>query len=326
MPKDSTIKKLRLILDNRSNSKKISEEDKKYINALKNRLKKQNQEIYYKRSRSSTTEKESLKPKVTVYPRKEHKKKLSETKTETSKGKTKIKIEGEELFEIEKTTDEPYFIEIKPKKLRKKEKLTEWRAVDKEKKQVKSKKKMPEDEMTEWGPLDKENEIATWETVEEKEPETVEVEPIKDEDKLTEKKEDEEWEIIDEPSEPVKKEKSKSKSLKNKVTKFFKRKKEKKSTGKKEEIKEDISDDDFYMDETEKTLKKTPKKSKKQGYTYKKYTLYEKKVTTKKGNKRTIRFFSKEKPDDSKPIKLPKGYKVKENKKTGVPYIKKKSK
>lgn len=389
MPKDSTIKKLRLILDNRPNSKKISEEDKKYINALKNRLKKQNQEIYYKRSRSSTTEKESLKPKVTVYPRKEHKKKLSETKTETSKGKTKIKIEGEELFEIEKTTDEPYFIEIKPKKLRKKEELTEWRAVDKEKKQVKSKEKMPEDEMTEWEPLDKENEIATWETVEEKEPETVEVEPIRDEDKLTEKKEDEEninieifedvdsvddktamlllkngyadieslkkasykelskikgikrkkakeiikdlqedaeWEIIDEPSEPVKKEKSKSKPLKNKVTKFFKRKKEKKSTGKKEEIKEDISDDDFYMDKNGKTLKKTPKKSKKQGYTYKKYTLYEKKVTTKKGNKRTIRFFSKEKPDDSKPIKLPKGYKVKENKKTGVPYIKKKSK
>ena len=105
MPKDSAIKKLRLILDNKSNSEKISEEDKKYINDLKNRLKKQNQEIYYKKSRRSTTE-ESLKPKVTVYKRKKHIKKVPETKTETSESKTKIKIEGEELFEIEKTTDE----------------------------------------------------------------------------------------------------------------------------------------------------------------------------------------------------------------------------
>lgn len=400
MPKDSTIKKLRLILDNKSNSEKISDEDKKYINDLKNRLKKQDQEIYYRRSTSSTKEEGSLKPKVTVYPRKKQKIKEPENKKVKETEKTKIKLECEDLFEVEKTTNEPHFIEIKPKKIRKKEKqeeLTEWKAIDKkENKSVEEKEITPEEEMTEWEPLDIENEESNrdqeketkkakkyWEKVE-----TVEVEPIKDEDKLTEKKEDEEieeninieifedidsvddkiamlllkngyadieslkkasykelskikgikrkkakeiikdlqedaeWEIIDEPSEPVKKKKSKSKPLKNKVTKIFKRKKKKKSTGKKEEIKEDISDDDFYMEETG----KPPKKSKKQGYTYKKYTLYEKKVTTKKGNERTIRFFSKEKPDYSKPIKLPKGYKVKENKKTGVPYIKKKSK
>ena len=60
------------------------------------------------------------------------------------------------------------------------------------------------------------------------------------------------------------------------------------------------------------------------GYKHKSYRLYEKVSITKKGNKRKIRFFSKKKPDNAKAIKLPKGYIVKENKKTGVPYLKKK--
>ncbi len=54
------------------------------------------------------------------------------------------------------------------------------------------------------------------------------------------------------------------------------------------------------------------------------YTLYEKKIKTKNGKKRKIHFFSKGKPDDGVAIKMPKGYGVKENKKTGVPYLKKK--
>ncbi|UCH71874.1 MAG: helix-hairpin-helix domain-containing protein, partial [Thermoplasmatales archaeon] len=60
------------------------------------------------------------------------------------------------------------------------------------------------------------------------------------------------------------------------------------------------------------------------GYKYKKYMLYEKEVELKSGKKRKIHFFSKKKPDEGKPIKLPKGYRVKINKKTGVPYLKKK--
>jgi len=54
------------------------------------------------------------------------------------------------------------------------------------------------------------------------------------------------------------------------------------------------------------------------------FTLYEKKITMTGNKKRTVRFFSKAEPDEGKPIKLPKGYEVKENKKTGVPYLKKK--
>ena len=65
-----------------------------------------------------------------------------------------------------------------------------------------------------------------------------------------------------------------------------------------------------------------PKKMK--GYQHGDYFLYEKKITVKSGQKRTVRFFSKTEPDEGKSIKLPKGYEVKENRKTGVPYLKKK--
>ena len=44
------------------------------------------------------------------------------------------------------------------------------------------------------------------------------------------------------------------------------------------------------------------------------------------GKTRIVRFFSKTEPDEGEPIELPKEYEVKENKKTGVPYIKKKLK
>ena len=59
------------------------------------------------------------------------------------------------------------------------------------------------------------------------------------------------------------------------------------------------------------------------GFIHGDYTLYEKESSTKSGVKRTIRFFSKAKPENAEPIDLPKGYVVKENKKTGVPYLKK---
>ncbi len=60
------------------------------------------------------------------------------------------------------------------------------------------------------------------------------------------------------------------------------------------------------------------------GYKHQDYTLYEKEVETGSGKKRIVRFFSKAKPDDGDPIELPKGYEVKKNKKTGVPYLRKK--
>jgi len=60
------------------------------------------------------------------------------------------------------------------------------------------------------------------------------------------------------------------------------------------------------------------------GFRHGDYTLYAKEIDTKSGKKRTVRFFSKAEPEEGEPIELPKGYKVEKNKKTGVPYLKKK--
>jgi len=92
---------------------------------------------------------------------------------------------------------------------------------------------------------------------------------------------------------------------------------------KKEDItyEEDDLDEWDYFDEEQNSESK-PKKMK--GYQYGDYFLYEKKLTVKDGQKRTVRFFSKIEPDEGEAIKLPKGYEVKENRKTGVPYLKKK--
>jgi len=60
------------------------------------------------------------------------------------------------------------------------------------------------------------------------------------------------------------------------------------------------------------------------GHRYKGYTLYRKEIKLGSDKKRTIHFFSKEKPDDGKQVQLPDGYEVKVNRKTGVPYIRRK--
>lgn len=60
------------------------------------------------------------------------------------------------------------------------------------------------------------------------------------------------------------------------------------------------------------------------GFRHGDYILYEKEIETKSGKSRKVRFFSKAEPEEGSPIVLPKGYKVAKNKKTGVPYLKKK--
>ncbi len=58
------------------------------------------------------------------------------------------------------------------------------------------------------------------------------------------------------------------------------------------------------------------------GFRYGEYILFEKEINIGSNKKRIVRFFSKQKPNDSKPINLPEGYIVKENK-NGIPYLKK---
>ena len=59
-------------------------------------------------------------------------------------------------------------------------------------------------------------------------------------------------------------------------------------------------------------------------YTYGDFTLYKKEIKTTTGKKRTVHFFSKKTPDIGDAVQLPDGFEVKVNKRTGLPYLKKK--
>ena len=85
-----------------------------------------------------------------------------------------------------------------------------------------------------------------------------------------------------------------------------------------DDIEEEIDEEWEYFDEdkiSEESLNDI------KGFRHKDYTLYEKTVEGPTGKVRTVRFFSKGEPDGAEPIDLPKGYEVKVNKKTGVPYL-----
>ena len=75
----------------------------------------------------------------------------------------------------------------------------------------------------------------------------------------------------------------------------------------------------FHKDEVPEQKQKETKT-----YRYGEYALYRKEIKVGPGKKRTIHFFSRTEPEDGGPVDLPEGYEVKVNKKTGVPYIRKK--
>ena len=59
-------------------------------------------------------------------------------------------------------------------------------------------------------------------------------------------------------------------------------------------------------------------------YVHDGWTLYSRDVELKGGRTQTIYFFSKHKPKSGTPCDLPSGYTVGVNKRTGLPYLKKK--
>ena len=79
--------------------------------------------------------------------------------------------------------------------------------------------------------------------------------------------------------------------------------------------KEDSPHRDKVLEQKSKEIKR---------YKHGDYALYSKEIKVGQGKKRTIRFFSRTEPEDGEPVDLPDGYEVKVNKKTGVPYIRKK--
>ncbi|MBS3748353.1 MAG: hypothetical protein KGY65_01870 [Candidatus Thermoplasmatota archaeon] len=118
----------------------------------------------------------------------------------------------------------------------------------------------------------------------------------KDSFKKIGKKSDEIWEPLDE-----KKEKSSFDSKTKRVEKISKKQSEEKQV---------------------KNEKKTQSDS--PGFNYNDYTLFQKTIKINDKEKRTIHFFAKEPPETGVPAELPKDYEVKINRKTGVPYIRKK--
>jgi len=82
--------------------------------------------------------------------------------------------------------------------------------------------------------------------------------------------------------------------------------------------------------ETKKIKKQKPREKKKsKQYKHEGYTLYKKDVKTKSKKskdkkKREVYFFSKQKRNKAEPSDLPKGFEVRINRKTGVPYLRKK--
>jgi len=89
---------------------------------------------------------------------------------------------------------------------------------------------------------------------------------------------------------------------------------------------EPIEEDKISSVSKAKSIEKDNSKQRKNDvYKFGEYNLYKKEIQISNEKSRIVHFFSKTKPDDSESATLPDGYTVKINKKTGVPYIKKKT-
>jgi len=89
-------------------------------------------------------------------------------------------------------------------------------------------------------------------------------------------------------------------------------------------IKEEDEEEEWESFDEEKVSEEKIEEIK--GFRHGDYTLYEREIETKDNKKQVVRFFSKAEPEGARPIELPEGYEVKENTKTGVPYLKKRRK
>lgn len=236
-------------------------------------------------------------------------------------------VEGETLFTIEREeiTGIPEFIEIKPEvpkveDIDKKEKETEVKeeeipefievkpeesikkSIEEKEKEIKEsvevKTEEKEEKLPEWKPVEKE---VFEEKVEEKEKIK---KPVEKKIKTREKKHRRRFQIW-EPAEEKKVTKEKKKKT-NKETKEF----------------EPFFEEEF--EEVEEKSKVEEKQRKEDVYKYRGYTLYRKEIILNDGSKRIIHFFSKEEPDEGEPSSLPEGYEIKMDKKTGIPFIRKK--
>ena len=273
-------------------------------------------------------------------------------------------FKDEALCEVEKVEAYlPEFVEVKPEESAKEEKTPaeeKPESMESEKADVIKSPKSINEELPEWEPADA-GETKVAEVKEEREKELSEWEPISSEEPEWEKKEipvaKEESKIdvfkdiesIDEKTakllyknriisvdilrETPINELTKIKGIRRKLAKKIKKEvgEAPKRIDRKDEWhvvvdapKSDIKEKrevkpSFHKDEVPEQKQKVTKT-----YRYGDYALYRKEITVGPGKKRTIHFFSRTELEDGGPVDLPKGYEVKVNKKTGVPYIRKK--
>jgi len=281
-----------------------------YLETLKRRLLNQSRVQYQKPISSSSSETE-LTPQVTIHHTSDnYQEQITQKSQETiSQQPTVSDVEkgffhpGEDLFEIEQVKDDeiPDFIEVKPK-----DQITVLQT---------DTTISPQDQDSESTQLPK------WELVEEEQEtidETVEeFQEVKEEKPVFEEQEEPDdqetmiWEPADQQN--MKDEKSDKKT-------FFKKFTREKPTFESADDKEPK----FMVKDLKTSIKKLHKEQSDSSFEYKGYTLYQKEMDLGNNKKRIIHFFSKDVPDDSTPSPLPKDYEVRVNKKTGVPYIRKK--
>jgi hypothetical protein len=299
-----TIELIRKILDNPNKS--ISDIDNKYINTLQRRLRNQPR-LHLQDSSIGQSEFSSLRPTVKIHKQgKDINLKVEQSKQILPIQNEELTLEGgffkkdEDLFEIEHVSegDIPAFIELESKdQLKIFEKTTNLSQSSKDQKQYDTLPKWELVEEDAQSQLDEKNMTETDEEIPEFKDE------VKGDTQI--------WESADHDLI------SDEKIIKKKP--FFK-----KFTLEKKSFEEPDDKLKIQVIDLKSSIKKLQKTDTNKAFQFNGYTLYQKEMDLGNNKKRVIHFFSKNEPENSVPSPLPKDYDVKINKKTGVPYIRKK--
>jgi hypothetical protein len=342
---EATLEKIHAILDNIP-SKSPDKKQDQYLTSLQRRLTSHQKTFHPTQYRST-----DLTPRVIIRRKQELEKQIREEKKQEVRFKevkietkiipsSDISVSDDALFEVENPSLEtekiPEFIEVKPE-----QEKVEQLAVKEEPLTVKISSEKKEDES-----------LPQWHAVEEEalinEPSKPSIEHVKKKaflkskrkpsKELTKEEETEswvEWEStpeednkktnIWEPLSSEKKEKTTSKTIRYKKISGKKRDKDEEEMDSSSDV-HDSKNSTFSPIDNKRENNKLDEEtiSDDQGFRFNGYNLYKKVIKINDEDNRIIHFFAKEPPETGEPTTLPKGYEVKINRRTGVPYIRKK--
>ena len=342
---EELLEKIHQILDESSAESEKKRHDR-YLSSLERRLSHEQRIGHPSRSSHQSSDK-NLTPRVVIRKQQkpvQQKERKQEGKIVTFKEGVRfipaedLHLSDTELFEVEKPPlrpeEIPEFIEVKPEQKEeteepvfKKEKpseeepltitissetseedesLPQWQAIEE-----KEEKEEPVEK-----PITKRKRRGFFKPEEEKKEKTQtfsesEKQPLK----KIEKTSDDIWEPLDE---------KKKESSSNNETKRIEKTPDKEQTKKKGKKSSSDQKVNKKSGEEKKNEEKNKSQSDSPGFQYNDYILFQKTIKISDKEKRTIHFFAKEPPETGEPAELPEDYEVKINRKTGVPYIRKK--